>query len=135
LKWTPAFSPSATAELERYDWPGNVRELKNAVERAVYLSETPEITAITLDPLSPTFELNQAVNGAPALEKDRMERATPAEKFPLDFDALIADREIELLRGALQASHYHQQNAAKLLGLSYDRFRGLYRKYKSVWCG
>jgi psp operon transcriptional activator len=133
LKWTPAFSPSATAELERYDWPGNVRELKNAVERAVYLSETPEITAITLDPLSPPFQLRHAGHAAPALENNRIDRATPFEQFPLDFDALTADREIELIRAALEASHYHQQNAAKLLGLSYDRFRGLYRKYKWAW--
>jgi psp operon transcriptional activator len=133
LKWTPAFSPSATAELERYEWPGNVRELKNAVERAVYLSETPEITAITLDPLSPPFQLRHAAHAAPALENNRIDRATPFEQFPLDFDALTADREIELIRAALEASHYHQQNAAKLLGLSYDRFRGLYRKYKWAW--
>ena len=29
LEWTPAFAPSAIAELERYDWPGNTRELWN----------------------------------------------------------------------------------------------------------
>src|SRR6516225_2597326 len=50
LKWAPVFAPSVIAELERYDWPGNIRELRNTVERAVYLSEGPEITAITLDP-------------------------------------------------------------------------------------
>ena len=57
LKWTPSFNPSAVAELQRYDWPGNVRELKNVVERAVYLSEGPEISLITLNPFNPPFDL------------------------------------------------------------------------------
>jgi formate hydrogenlyase transcriptional activator len=39
--------------LTNYDWPGNVRELRNAIERAVIVSRTPELE---LDPtwLTPT---------------------------------------------------------------------------------
>jgi len=130
FKWTPTFSPSAAAELERYAWPGNVRELKNAVERAVYLSETPEIMAITLDPLRPPFELMHAVDPGATQTSGPIERAPHDNQFPLDFDAIITNREVELIRSALEAARYQQQSAAKLLGLSYDRFRGLYRKYK-----
>ena len=36
--------------LERYDWPGNARELRNAVERAVALSEAEEIGPGDLPP-------------------------------------------------------------------------------------
>jgi psp operon transcriptional activator len=133
LKWTPVFAHSVVAELERYDWPGNIRELRNTVERAVHLSEGPEITGITLDPLSPPFELRHTVETRPALEINRSERATPGDQFPLDFDAVIANREIELIRAALESARYQQQGAAKLLGLSYDRFRGLYRKYKRAF--
>ena len=32
----------------RYGWPGNVRELKSAVERALLISDTPEITPYDL---------------------------------------------------------------------------------------
>ena len=130
LKWTSTFSPSAAAELERYAWPGNVRELKNAVERAVYLSETPEIMAISLDPLRPPFELMHAVDPGAAQTSGPIERAPHDNQFPLDFDAVITNREIGLIRSALEAARYQQQSAAKLLGLSYNRFRGLYRKYK-----
>ncbi|HEY2122966.1 MAG TPA: sigma 54-interacting transcriptional regulator [Chthoniobacterales bacterium] len=133
LEWAPVFAPSALGELQRYDWPGNIRELRNAVERAVYLSEGPEISAITLDPLCPPFELRHTVDTRPASKTDRGERPSSGDQFPLDFDEVIADREIELIRGALGAARYHQQSAAKLLGLSYDRFRGLYRKYKRAW--
>ena len=39
------FSPEAEQAIRHYSWPGNVRELENAVERAVILSEGPEISA------------------------------------------------------------------------------------------
>ncbi len=29
----------------RYNWPGNIRELENAIERAILLSESSQITA------------------------------------------------------------------------------------------
>lgn len=42
------FSPSAESAILRYSWPGNVRELQNAVERAVIMCETSEISADAL---------------------------------------------------------------------------------------
>ncbi|QCI10685.1 sigma-54-dependent Fis family transcriptional regulator [Pseudomonas putida] len=39
------FSADAEQAIRHYSWPGNVRELENAVERAVILSESPEISA------------------------------------------------------------------------------------------
>ena len=39
------FSQDAEQAIRHYSWPGNVRELENAVERAVILSEGPEIQA------------------------------------------------------------------------------------------
>jgi len=38
-------SPEARASISRYPWPGNVRELKNALERAVILSDDQQISA------------------------------------------------------------------------------------------
>jgi len=38
------FSPDALDLLRSYHWPGNVRELENAIERAVILADTAEIT-------------------------------------------------------------------------------------------
>ena len=37
------FSADAIQAITTYPWPGNVRELENAIERAIILSETPEI--------------------------------------------------------------------------------------------
>jgi DNA-binding NtrC family response regulator len=39
------FSHEAEQAIRHYGWPGNVRELENAVERAVILSESAEISA------------------------------------------------------------------------------------------
>ncbi|MDE1196052.1 MAG: sigma-54 dependent transcriptional regulator [Pseudomonas sp.] len=39
------FGPDAEQAIRHYSWPGNVRELENAVERAVILCESPEISA------------------------------------------------------------------------------------------
>jgi psp operon transcriptional activator len=132
LKSTPSLSPSALAELQRYDWPGNVRELKNVIERAVYLSETPEISLVTLNPFNPPFALSGAGQTAHSMaaEGNRSEPASPGAQFPVDFDSVIRLQEVRLVRSALAAAHYQQHQAARLLGLTYDRFRGLYRKYK-----
>ncbi|MGO2710660.1 sigma-54-dependent transcriptional regulator [Pseudomonas helleri] len=39
------FAPDAERAISHCSWPGNVRELENAVERAVILCESPEISA------------------------------------------------------------------------------------------
>ncbi|MEX2132478.1 MAG: sigma-54 dependent transcriptional regulator [Pseudohongiellaceae bacterium] len=39
------FSTEAIDAIAGYTWPGNVRELENAIERAVVLSETDEVSA------------------------------------------------------------------------------------------
>jgi DNA-binding NtrC family response regulator len=37
------FATAALAALQEYDWPGNVRELQNVIERAVVISDGPEV--------------------------------------------------------------------------------------------
>jgi two-component system, NtrC family, response regulator AlgB len=37
------FSAAAWESMRRYHWPGNLRELRNVIERAVILSEGPEV--------------------------------------------------------------------------------------------
>lgn len=40
---TKDFSPAAWAALRRHSWPGNLRELRNAIERAVILSQSSQV--------------------------------------------------------------------------------------------
>ncbi|MHC5352203.1 sigma-54-dependent transcriptional regulator [Metapseudomonas furukawaii] len=39
------FATDAEQAIRHYNWPGNVRELENAIERAVILCESPDISA------------------------------------------------------------------------------------------
>src|SRR6187401_3551704 len=41
-------SPDAVKLLMRYNWPGNIRELENSIERAVLLTEGPQVTSTDL---------------------------------------------------------------------------------------
>jgi transcriptional regulator with GAF, ATPase, and Fis domain len=53
------------------------------------------------------------------------------ESPDLSFSDAVARFEMELLRKALRSSKYNQRHAAHRLGLTYDQFRGLYRKYRA----
>jgi len=44
-KLVKGFSRAGAQRLLDYDWPGNVRELRNAVQRAVVLTDGPELSA------------------------------------------------------------------------------------------
>jgi len=123
----PRFTDEAVAVLEDYSWPGNVRELKNVVERAVYRSESSMISHIVFQPF----------RSAHAVQKVKEEEPVPVETETVSMDYLMdkpymeAVRELELffLEKALKEARYNQKKAAKILGLTYHQFRGLYRKY------
>jgi psp operon transcriptional activator len=135
LPETPAFTPEALEALEKYDWPGNVRELKNVVERAVYRVEAPVITPADLELTPPTLPA-PASTGESALTAASGaggSRRDPAPGLPLaenEFDRLVAAAAVDLIKKALLKARYNQREAAALLGLTYHRFRSLYKKYK-----
>ncbi len=60
-------SPEAMNQLQQHSWPGNVRELENAVERAMVVSQEPELREQDF-----TFKSHSAVAGDRTL--DEMER-------------------------------------------------------------
>jgi psp operon transcriptional activator len=121
------FSDEAIRSMEEHTWPGNVRELKNTVERAVYRSDTPLIQSIDFHPWR-AFETGTgdtregSGNGA-----DRPFKRNPAGE---SFQEAVESFKISLISGALRSSRFHQQKAARSLGLTYHRFRGLFRKYR-----
>src|SRR5438045_8565503 len=43
-KRVDGIGPDAQKLLMRYNWPGNIRELENAIERAVLLTEGPQLS-------------------------------------------------------------------------------------------
>ena len=132
----PDFSPAAAAALTDYDWPGNVRELKNVVERAVYRTDEAVIDAdaLVFDPFASwTTAPGREADSGPA--PSQPESATPAQPLTIaalatqPLDTALTNLERHLIREALHRCRYHQKRAAERLGLSYDQFRGRYRKH------
>lgn len=123
----PEFSDEAVAALENYAWPGNVRELKNVIERCVYRADEDVITEIVFDPFDSPFAPVAAP--VPASSSESGAEPTAAAVPARPFKETIEDLERSLIRDALVRSNYNQKKAANLLGLTYDQFRGYYRKY------
>jgi psp operon transcriptional activator len=140
----PSFSKDAVQTLLDYPWPGNIRELKNVVERAVYRSGRPIINEIDLNPFQSPYQkypipgkkqVNAHVMGEAHIMggDSNMAEAGPA----LCLDDLLAkplSESVEtlkffLIQSALNQTKYNQRAAARILGLTYHQFRGLYRKY------
>ena len=126
-KEAPRFDKEAIKALEGYSWPGNVRELKNVVERAVYRSDSSRITNIV-------FDLFKSSREQPApLKKTTSREASDGHSLEDLWDKplreAIWELRVRLLRRRLKETKYNQRKAAQLLGLTYDQFRGLYRKF------
>jgi len=161
LDQTPAFTPAAAGALARHPWPGNVRELKNTVERAVYAHPGQILDEPDLDfrpagreaapsseaeagssreafrPAGPEAALNSAGReAAPSSEAEAgSSRAFPAPGFPWDegeFDRQVAACALSLFQEALARARHNQREAARLLGLTYHRFRFLHKKYQEL---
>lgn len=118
----PEFSPEVIAALESHPWRGNVRELKNVIERAVFRSDTNRIDteAIVFDPFRDPHQ-------PPA---DHPPATLPPPDLGRPFPDAVRAYECALLREALRRTRRNQRKAAQLLGLSYDQFRGLYKKHR-----
>ena len=110
----PTLSKEAAALLTAYEFPGNVRELKNVVERAIYRSDGAELSSEQLEAALPRREAAVAAVNA------------EGKTFVEQIEAL----ERELLVRALAALDWNQKDAAERLGLTYDQFRHMYRKYE-----
>ena len=97
--------------LRRHNWPGNVRELLHAVEAALVLCEgsnvLPEHLPASLRNSKP------APTAGPSPEDASLPTLEEAERT--------------YIRLAIEASHGHRGNAARILGISE---RNLYRKLR-----
>lgn len=122
----PILTDRLKSELLAYSWPGNVRELKNVVERAVYRSSGREIDEVQFNPFENPFK---PIVGTGA----NILAIAPTEEVRVEsYEIAKRDLDISFIRKALQIAQGNQKEAAKSMGLTYDQFRGLYRKYKDV---
>jgi two-component system response regulator AtoC len=104
-------APEAMRQLQGYQWPGNIRELRNAIERAMLLTEKDTLTA-------DDFPLG--VGGMIRLG-DRVE--LPADGIDLE------QLERSLVIQALERTGWNQTKAAVLLGVNRDQIRYRIEKF------
>ncbi len=99
-------SPGALEMLMNYRWKGNVRELKNAVERAIILSDSGVIYPehLSLSPVRDGFPIDEV-----PMSGTLVETAREAQKIA----------ESRRIRKALEEVGGNKTRAAKALGVSY----------------
>lgn len=112
-KHVKGFVPEAFAAMERHPWPGNVRQLRNAIERAVLLSDRDWLTVEDLP-----IEVREP-RGAAVLAD-----GASADVFRLPADGVRFDAlEREYVRQALERTRGNRSRAARLLGMNRDQIR------------
>jgi DNA-binding NtrC family response regulator len=103
-------TPEALASLQQYRWPGNVRELRNAIERAMLLTDR--------DWLGPD-------------DFSTLVRTATAATFRLPPEGVkLEEVERQLLVQALQRAHGNQTHAGQLLGINRDQVRYRIEKFR-----
>ena len=106
--------PEAYRRLLAYAWPGNVRELQHAIERAVLVARTREIT---IGDLPETLQHGAGDPDAGSI--------TPSE-VP---SGSLEDIERASILKALDATRWNKQAAAVLLGLRRPTLYSKMRKH------
>ena len=110
-------SEGAMRLLMQHDWPGNVRELRNAIERAMILEESAQISAASL-PIAITRPEGglgpMAVAAAVEMHSDGLS---------------LEDNERHLLVKALEKTDGNQTQAARLLRITRDTLRYKMKKF------
>jgi DNA-binding NtrC family response regulator len=103
-------TPDAMELLKGYRWPGNIRELRNAVERAMLLADSDQLT--------------------PDLLPVGAGRGTAVQTMELPHEGVNLDTlERELVVQALKRTGGNQTKAAALLGLNRDQIRYRIEKF------
>ncbi|HPO17082.1 MAG TPA: phage shock protein operon transcriptional activator [Candidatus Hydrogenedentes bacterium] len=128
-KEAPEFSEDVMKQLEAHPWRGNIRELKNVIERAVYQTDGNRIDTVVFNPFDVPYEHHLET---PASSVAPVTSSTTPLPEHLNFTEAVEAFEIKLLSTTLQRARFNQRITAQKLGLSYNQFRGLFRKYRHV---
>jgi len=104
-------SQPALQLLHSYEWPGNVRELENFIERAVVLTDGPEIGPEAF----PEVQLSSVVNPIAVRLEPAQQPAMPTNDVG-DW-VTLSDLERTHIERTLKETFYNQSAAARMLGV------------------
>ena len=106
-----SISSEAMTALTNYSWPGNVRELRNALEKAIFLSDGDKIELENLPiEIQKVFLSGAVIRGESSYLKD-----------------IVGEAEEEAIREALKITENNRGDTAKFLGIHRT---GLYKKMR-----
>ena len=117
----PRLSVEALEILRGYSWPGNIRELRNAIERALVLCDSAEITAehLPVEKMRSTTRRASDRAGVPALETTQSVPAPAVPGVPPGMELSSRDlAERERIFAVLAECAGSQTAAAEKLGIS-----------------
>jgi transcriptional regulator with PAS, ATPase and Fis domain len=107
----PRFTHRAMEQMVDYHWPGNVRELENTVERALLISDGPQIGPEHL-------LLDRDLKGPTISEKSNLVGMT------------VKEMEQRLIGQTLKHVNDNRTQAAQMLGISIRTLRNKLREYR-----
>jgi DNA-binding NtrC family response regulator len=109
------FEPTAAELMRHYAWPGNVRELRNAIERAVLLTDGERLSPSDLP-------------GEVRSPKGASDAGSGAVRLP-SGGLVLEELEKELVVQALARVKGNRTRAAHLLGMNRDQIRYRIEKF------
>jgi len=124
----PSFSQEAMQTLNDYAFPGNVRELENILERAITWADGDVIDVDDL--MLPRVEANKIIESRDSTIIDNSANSSETLLLPeSDLGSQLEQQERELIKSALEETHWNKTAAAKKLGIT---FRALRYKLKKL---
>jgi len=128
-KQVHGFDTQARSVMAAYAWPGNVRQLRNAIERAVLLSDREWLDVSDL-PLETRSGGAPGSAIAPAAAAAQAPRAPEPARYELPTVGVTFDElEREYVRQALERTRGNRSRAARLLGMNRDQIRYRIEKF------
>jgi Nif-specific regulatory protein len=109
-----AVEPDALSRLVGHDWPGNVRELENAIEQALALGVSDQITTEDL----PAGLVSQSVS-----------QASSRESSSLNYHETVERTKRDLIQRAFEEAQQSHSAAARLLGVHPNYLHRLVRNF------
>jgi len=106
-------STEALSAMVNYAWPGNVRALRHAIERAVILSQSQQLSAADLQLADPSTPVNASL-----AITSKVTQVGCDELSNSDMDLNLARLEKNTIATALKKHRYNISHTAKDLGLT-----------------
>ena len=124
------FSAGSLEAMKQYPWPGNVRELENVIERAVILSDGPEVEMeLILADLLRSELHGKSTSGVFGEAGGGQFTPLALSAEGLDLKQAVGALEVKFITAALEQTHGNQLRAARKLGISREGLRKKMARY------